>query len=93
MQRNEWNFHYTGKQLLEAAKSKVSHHKNRYNWWLARKDALLVTIRSEGLEVSEAQALQHSGHKARDWNKGGKGVISSSKLTRISRLYSCLSDV
>ena len=73
MQRNEWNFHYSGKQLLNAAKAKVTHHSSRYNWWLTRKDSLFKTIRSEGLEVSEAEALQHSGHKARDWNQGALG--------------------
>ncbi len=51
MQRNEWNFHYSGKQLLEAANAKLAHHQKKHGWWLARKDELLAKIRSEGLEV------------------------------------------
>lgn len=75
MQRNHWLFTYTGSQLLEAAKAKTNHHRERYNWWLARKDELLATIRTEGLEVSEAEALKHAGHKARDWNQGARVMV------------------
>ena len=83
MQRNEWNFHYSGKQLLKAAKAKVTHHSSRYTWWLTRKDDLLKTIRSEGLEVSEAEALQHSGHKARDWNQGARVMVRNDLQTQL----------
>jgi hypothetical protein len=83
MQRDDWKFHYTGKQLLEAAKAKVSHHQGKYKWWLATKDSLLNTIRSEGLEVSEAQALQHPGHKARDWNQGARVMVRNDLQTQL----------
>lgn len=30
MQREDWKFQYTGKQLQDAALAKVNHHKSRY---------------------------------------------------------------
>ena len=83
MQREDWKFTYTGKQLLDAANAKLAHHQKKYGWWLARKDELLAKIRSEGLEVSEAQAVQHSGHKARDWNQGARVMVRNDLQTQL----------
>jgi hypothetical protein len=75
MQRDEWKFSYNGKQLTDAAKAKVAHHQRKFDWWRKRKDELLVQIKSEGLEITEAQSLIHSGHKAGDWRNGAKVMV------------------
>ena len=83
MQRDEWKFSYNGKQIVEAAKSKIAHHKRKFDWWMERKNQLLETIRSEGLEVTEAQALAHSQHKAGDWRNGAKVMVRNDLQTQL----------
>ena len=50
MQRETWKFDYTAGKLAEAAQSKIAYHQGHLNLWKAKREELLVTIRSEGNE-------------------------------------------
>ncbi|MCX7175456.1 MAG: hypothetical protein NT159_16325 [Proteobacteria bacterium] len=75
MQRETWKFDYTAGKLAEAAQSKIAYHQGHLNLWKAKREELLVTIRSEGIEVDEKIVLAYSNPKARDWDRGGEIMI------------------
>lgn len=67
MLRNEWKFEYRAVKLADAAGIRAAFHRDRLDWWKARKDKVLDTIRSEGLEIDEKIVLEFSSPKSRDW--------------------------
>lgn len=75
MIRNNWNFNYTGKQLAEAAKTKIAFHQERLNFWKAKKDEVFATIRKEGIEVDEKISVGFSHPKSRDWDRGAQVLV------------------
>ena len=90
MLRDEWKFHYSGTQLVEAARAKLAHHTKKHAFWLARKEELLGKIRSEGLEVTESEAVHHTGHKARDWRHSAKVMVRNDLQAQLDE---CLSKL
>ena len=38
MKRNTWEFSYPADQLLAAVKIKLAYHKERLDWWTAKKE-------------------------------------------------------
>ena len=60
MNRNSWKFSYTADKLLDAANAKTSFHEGRLSWWAKKKEEVLSSIRSEGLEIDESVALGYT---------------------------------
>lgn len=60
MNRNVWKFSYTANRLCEAAKKKVEWHTGRKEWWTNKKEEVMTTIKSEGLEIDESVAFKMS---------------------------------
>lgn len=75
MQRDDWTFAYTAAQLAEAARTKVVYHDEHLAFWKAKREELMATIRSEGIEINEKIALGYSNPKMRDWDRGGEIMI------------------
>ena len=75
MQRDFWKFDYTATKLAEAASAKISYHQGHLNLWKAKREELINTIRSEGIEVDEKIVLAYQNPKARDWDRGGEIMI------------------
>lgn len=72
MLRNEWKFEYSAAKLADAASTRAARHRDRLEWWRARKDKVLETIRSEGLEIDEKIVLEFASPKSRDWQDGAR---------------------
>lgn len=75
MKRDEWTFEYTGKKLAAAAKARLNHHQTRMDYWKGEKEEVMATIRKEGLEIDEKQALQLAHPKASEWERGAQVMI------------------
>jgi len=65
MLRKHWGFEYTASKLAAAAEAKLAFHKEGLDWWKAKKDEVMVVIRSEGLEIDEKISLGYRYPKAR----------------------------
>jgi len=87
MQRNEWKFSYTARQLADAAESKVSYHDERLTFWKAKRDEVLDRIRAEGIEVDEKIALGYRNPKSRDWERGGQIVVRNDLQKDLEEVY------
>jgi len=68
MQREKWCFTYTAAQLAEASTEKILHHEERLNFWKSRRETVIATIRSDGIEVDESALQMINNPKARDWD-------------------------
>jgi hypothetical protein len=75
MQRNEWKFDYTAARLAEAAAAKIAHHTERLAFWKGKREEVLATIRSEGLEIDEKIVLGYQSPKARDWERANRVTV------------------
>ncbi len=75
MQKEEWKFEYTAAKVAEAARVKTAGHNERLEFWKKKREEIIATIRSEGIEVDEKVALAYSNPKARDWDNGGEILI------------------
>jgi hypothetical protein len=76
MLRNDWKFDYTAARLAEAAGAKMIYHGERLDWWRAKKDEVMKTIRSEGLEIDEKIVLtNYRSPKGRDWERGAQVMV------------------
>lgn len=91
MQREKWNFSYSGAALADAARGKISFHAERLDWWKRKKDEVIAKIRSEGIEVDEKIALEYSNPKARDWDKGGELLIRNDLRKQLAECFEKLS--
>ena len=56
MKRHEWEFSFTGAQLLAGAEKKLTHHQGRLEFWLRKKGETLAKIRESGIDVHESVA-------------------------------------
>ena len=75
MLRKDWGFDYTANKLAEAASTKMAFHQERLDWWKAKRQEVMGTIRSEGLEIDEKLVLEFRNPKARDWDRGAQVMI------------------
>ncbi len=91
MKRDGWTFEYTAAKLAEAAQTKISYHSEHLNFWKSKREELMATIRSEGIEVSEKIALGYNNPKARDWDNGGEVMIRNDLRKELSETFSKLS--
>lgn len=75
MLRQDWGFDYTATKLADAADLKKVFHQERLDWWKAKRQEVMTTIRSEGLEIDEKIALEYRNPKQRDWNQGSQVMV------------------
>lgn len=64
MQRDEWAFGYTAKQLADAALAKKQHHEERLKWWQEKQQAVIDEVKDKGLEVSQQIASEYAVSQA-----------------------------
>ena len=80
MLRKDWGFDYTATKLAEAAASKMVFHKERLDWWKTKRQEVMGTIRSEGLEIDEKIVMEFRNPKARDWDRSAQVLIRNDLL-------------
>ena len=83
MQRNEWKFEFTAAKLAQAAQSKIAHHQTRLEFWRAKREEVLATIRAEGLEIDEKIVMGYQTPKARDWERANRVSIRDDLRQRL----------
>lgn len=106
MLRDEWKFEYQAAKLAQASENRAAHHRDRFDWWRAKKDQVLQTIRSEGIEIDEKLVLEFASPKSRDWQDATRVTVRNDlrndlneclkKLahhTRLMASYSAWSEV
>ena len=84
MLRKDWGFDYTANKLAEAAAVKMAFHQERLDWWKAKRQEVMTTIRAEGLEIDEKIVLEFRNPKARDWDRGSQVLIRNDLQTDLS---------
>lgn len=64
MQRSQWLFQYSSKDLAKAALAKVEHHRRRLKFWEEAKAKVMAEVKESGIEVSESEAGgNYSNHR------------------------------
>lgn len=87
MLKDEWTFEYTASKIAEAARAKIVHHEARLAFWQGKREELIGTIRSEGIEVDERIVLTQRSPKARDWEQGGEVMIRNDLRKDLTECY------
>ena len=87
MLRDQWKFRYTARQLAEAAKSKISFHQGRFDYWDARRKEVIDQIKADGIEVNEKSVLQFATPKMRDFQQGGDIMIRNDLRKSLAESY------
>jgi hypothetical protein len=87
MQREQWKFDYTATKLSAAAQAKIAYHELQLDFWKAKREEVITTIRAEGIEVDEKVVLAHSNPKARDWDRGGEILIRNDLRKVLAECY------
>jgi hypothetical protein len=54
--RRDWEFPYQASKVLEGAKKKLAHHKDRLDWWRTKRDESMALIKDGGIEIDEGVA-------------------------------------
>ena len=91
MLRKDWGFDYTATKLAEAAATKLVFHQERLDWWKTKRQEVMGTIRSEGLEIDEKLVMEFRSPKARDWDRSAQVLIRNDLQTDLSECLEKLS--
>ena len=91
MLRKDWGFDYTATKLAEAAAIKMVFHQERLDWWKTKRQEVMGTIRSEGLEIDEKLVMEFRNPKARDWDRSAQVLIRNDLQTDLSECLDKLS--
>ena len=91
MLRKDWGFDYTATKLAEAAATKMVFHQERLDWWKTKRQEVMNTIRSEGLEIDEKLVMEFRNPKARDWDRSAQVLIRNDLQTDLSECLDKLS--
>ena len=62
MNRKDWEFEYTTKQLADAAAIKRDHRQSRVEWWEKQKEAVMAEVKESGLEIQESMANSYNSN-------------------------------
>lgn len=87
MLRDQWKFRYTAGQLAEAAQSKIAFHRDRLDFWEARRKEIIGRVKADGIEVNEKTVLQSPSPKLRDFQQGGEIVIRNDLRKSLAESY------
>ena len=91
MLRKDWGFDYNANKLAEAAATKMVFHQERLDWWKTKRQEVMGTIRSEGLEIDEKLVMEFRNPKARDWDRSAQVLIRNDLQTDLSECLDKLS--
>lgn len=75
MLRTEWKASQRKDKVAEAAHMKLPYYNERLVFWRDKKQAVMATIRTEGLEVDERIAAGFSNPKSRNWQHGAQVMV------------------
>lgn len=64
MNRHEWEFEYTARDLAKAAKSQQEFRLSRVSWWQGQKKKVMDEIKEAGIEVEESIGSLYSNTSA-----------------------------
>lgn len=92
MQRNNWTFEHTAGQIAEAASNRAQYHAERLAFWKSKREEVIATIRSEGIEVDEKIVLAFQNPKSRDWDRAGQVLIRNDLQQDLHEIYDKLRD-
>jgi len=81
--RKDWEFEYTAKQLADAAAIKRDYRQSRVEWWEAKKAELMIEVKESGLEVSESVAQSYSSNAGR----GPQVLVRADLQTKLSECH------
>lgn len=87
MKREQWTFEYPTEQILEVVKGKLELHNQQLEFWQRKREEVMTTIRSEGIEVNEKIALKQGFSKARDFDRGGEIMIRNDLRKGLAEAY------
>jgi histidinol-phosphate/aromatic aminotransferase/cobyric acid decarboxylase-like protein len=93
MNRKEWEFEYTAKQLADAAVAKRDHRQSRVEWWEKQKDAVMVEVRESGLEIQESMANSYTSNAGHAPQLGVKAELQKKLQECHSRIQKHLEAV
>jgi pyridoxine/pyridoxamine 5'-phosphate oxidase len=65
MNRKDWEFEYTAKELANAAELKRNHRESRVEWWEKKRDEVMLEVKETGLEVNESLANSYTSSAGR----------------------------
>ena len=63
--RKDWEFEYTAKELADAALTKRNYRETRVEWWEQKKNEVMIEVKETGLEVSESLANSYTSNAGR----------------------------
>ena len=75
MLRDEWKFNYAAREVAGATGAKVKYHTERVAFWKTKREEVMASIRSDGLEIDEKLVLAHRNPKSRDWERGTQVMV------------------
>ena len=87
MLRDNWKFEYASVDLARAATAKIAFHDEQLAFWKAKREEVVATIRSEGIEVDEKIALTYHNPKARDWDRGGEILVRNDLRKELAECF------
>ncbi len=62
MNRKDWEFEYTAKQLADAAALKRDHRQSRVEWWEKQKEVVMAEAKESGLEIQESMTNSYTSN-------------------------------
>lgn len=92
MRRNEWTFQHAAGQIAEATRSKIDYHQTQLAFWKDKREEVIATIRSEGIEVDEKIVLAFQNPKSRDWDRAGQVLVRNDLQRDLHEIYDKLRD-
>lgn len=92
MRRNDWTFQHNAGQIAEATRSKIDYHQAQLAFWKEKREEVIATIRSEGIEVDEKIVLAFQNPKARDWDRAGQVLVRNDLQKALHEIYDKLRD-
>jgi len=63
MQRKDWKFEYQGNQLRDAAIKKRDEHITKRDWWIGKKQEVIMQVPKTGITVHDSVAAGYSHTK------------------------------
>ena len=83
MNRKDWEFEYTAKELADAAALKRDYRQSRVEWWEKQKEEVMKEVKESGLEVSESLANGYTSNVGR----GPQVMVRSDLQTKLMECH------
>lgn len=82
MNRNDWEFEYTARNLAVAAKGQRDFRLSRVDVWEGKKAEVMTKVKETGLTVHEGVAASMSSYTTSNAGHGGAHVMVDATLQR-----------